>query len=562
MSLLPQGDDMIMALNAVDSTGVHKHVIARVQQWRQYLEKVDDHNHAIFKFYTSRDTTGRDTEYIVQCLQAAAVQPPPEEPGVSSTRPRKKTGLQLSSMTDEAMAVFCAFLQSPDAPVETTLTVESNWILQQVLHALLANTFVKELNIERIYGHPSIALVANMLQHKSELTSLCFSVCTSGISAVHRGLCRRHAHLQTLSFDFCHIDDYGTHSILTAMTQGDFPVLKSFRFNVNCITGAGLRCLAELGPVALRHVQKLVLDHNNQLLEDAESTRLFVQTILLSNDMSVKELSLERSCRGPHVTAIIQACEHVNCKLQVLDILSPYSHPGDPQRRHHQTICDQLIKSLPKMSKLERLTWDSSWTIPGSDVGEINIEKNRLAIITALHQNTSVFVLETRGAGYDVDDDFQRKARPILDRNQKLKHADTLLALQPNTHMPIRLKSEIWSRALAKMGEEFCDDDTDASSPDFASSGETQGSEEGDGAVNNSNNNNRNDQHSVSYGGYTGASAIFKILQKRPGILEKQLRRPTGAALVVINDTSDGGMQKDSSLGGQKRKNVDSTTSF
>jgi hypothetical protein len=50
---------------------------------------------------------------------------------------------------------------------------------------------------------------------------------------------------------------------------------------------------------------------------------------------------------------------------------------------------------------------------------------------------------------------IRRLVAPILNRNQILKYADSLLALKPKTHMPTGSKSGIWYMAFAKMGKQF-----------------------------------------------------------------------------------------------------------
>jgi hypothetical protein len=107
--------------------------------------------------------------------------------------------------------------------------------------------------------------------------------------------------------------------------------------------------------------------------------------------------------------------------------------------------------------------------------------------LPAIQQNTSLVELpglNTDDFYYSVfsEDHFKVPVimviNNILDRNRAMYRADLLLALQPRAGMPIRSRSGIWYMAFGKLAK-------------------------GIG------------------GAYIGVSAIFKILQARPAILEK-----------------------------------------
>jgi hypothetical protein len=109
------------------------------------------------------------------------------------------------------------------------------------------------------------------------------------------------------------------------------------------------------------------------------------------------------------------------------------------------------------------------------------------SFVPTLHQNTSLETLP----GFDVEKpsfaDYQAQViavHCILVRNVALARATKLLALHPWTGMSIGSKSGLWCKAFEKFGKPY------------------------DGAR------------------AVGASAIFYILQKRPALLEPQLRRP------------------------------------
>jgi hypothetical protein len=98
----------------------------------------------------------------------------------------------------------------------------------------------------------------------------------------------------------------------------------------------------------------------------------------------------------------------------------------------------------------------------------------------------------------------------FLARNCAMHRATALLALQPRTGRPIASKSGLWCVVFAKLAPAL------------------------------------GRPASIQVGGvpgYPGASAIFQILQARPAILEKQLRRPSAAAGLPKSTAtgSDGG---------------------
>jgi hypothetical protein len=114
---------------------------------------------------------------------------------------------------------------------------------------------------------------------------------------------------------------------------------------------------------------------------------------------------------------------------------------------------------------------------------------------------------------------------------QGLERADALLLqLQPNTDLPIRSKSGIWCWAFAKIaqlghGRELIKKDL------YCGNRVCRGeSEQWDPS----------DLRAV----YTGASAVFKILQKRPAILEPQLKRPAAATVSTVTSVVDGRQAK------------------
>jgi hypothetical protein len=178
---------------------------------------------------------------------------------------------------------------------------------------------------------------------------------------------------------------------------------------------------------------KLTLNGNRNLLEDLVTTRLFVENVLLSDEMSLLELHIN-DC-GEHAAAIIQACENDNCKLQVLDV-------STCSRNHLPLILDQAFESIPKMKSLKKLICDKLFTI----------RPHHPWMMTAIHKNTSIVELKFDSI---VNSSHRHSINSIMIRNQCLTHAETLLALQPSTHMPIRSKSGIWYMSFAELGAQL-----------------------------------------------------------------------------------------------------------
>jgi Leucine Rich repeat len=162
---------------------------------------------------------------------------------------------------------------------------------------------------------------------------------------------------------------------------------------------------------------------------------------------------------------------------------------------------------LTDITRLVKFTQLKSIRTAGNDdfFADMDAIKN---LISVLHQHTSLeeFTIEQ----FDHDSSQQEEAvfaiDNILARNVSMRHSKELLAL-PRTGLSIRSKSGIWYMAIAKMGTsshqqaDRYDDDDDVDS-DSDSSG-------GNGT-----------DYAAAPTSYPGASAIFKIFQARPAILE------------------------------------------
>jgi hypothetical protein len=355
--------------------------------------------------------------------------------------------------------------------------------------------------------------MADLLRHKTNLTILGFKTCnvriedmgTLLLSGSSRGGSLRL--LRKLKFYDCAIGDAGVgiiHQAIGGEGGNHLPLLEELSVNRNGITSVGLRLLAELDPSVLPHLRKLDLGWNQGLLNDLDCTRLFVQNMLLSKDMVLKELGI-RWC-GQHTPVFIAACENKRNKLQMLDIGQSWETA--------QPIIDQLIESLPHMNSLKSFDLNPELLFGGH---------NGPAVMAALRENSSIVKLVP-----SFDAPTRHHIALLLHRSQGLEHADTLLLpMQPNMGMPIHSKSGIWYMAFEKLSQSVRANvliKKDLYCVDRYRRGIRE--EQSD------------DRNGGNPAVYTGASAVFKIFQKRPAILEKQLKRPPVDNAETISSSS------------------------
>jgi hypothetical protein len=125
-------------------------------------------------------------------------------------------------------------------------------------------------------------------------------------------------------------------------------------------------------------------------------------------------------------------------------------------------------------------------------------------ILAAFHQNTSIVIIRP------YNGEIHPIVTLILKRNQMLKHADSLLLAVDNTRTVntprIHSKSGLWYKVFAKMTAR---------------------------PTNNSNMMNSNDYLANTGGTMIGASAIFKILQNRPPMLDFPRAQPPAVVVVA-----------------------------
>lgn len=187
----------------------------------------------------------------------------------------------------------------------------------------------------------------------------------------------------------------------------------------------------------------------------------------LSRSRFLKTLDIDTwSLTDPTVAMMFQALEG-NMVLEFLHLRQAV------RLDHCRKSVGQFIESLPRIKGLKRLDWR-----------DLEACLEHAEFLPALRRNTSIEDLP----GFEFRHSSNRRPereeiRNLLIRNQGLRRADSLL--QPHTHTGtiIRSNSGVWQQAIVQLA-----------------------------------------QHQF------GASAIFHMLQKRPGLLEPRLRRPRAAA--------------------------------
>jgi hypothetical protein len=169
--------------------------------------------------------------------------------------------------------------------------------------------------------------------------------------------------------------------------------------------------------------------------------------------------------------------------------------------------------------------------------------------ISVQSQHTS---LEELGLARELSIPHGVKINSILARNCNLNRAAALLTLQPRTGRPLAAKSGIWYMALAKMGtpKHYQQQVTtginhyaagavvaavavgaagDAGAGAGADDDDDDDGDDDDGSGSSAN----GSDDAAARPLYPGASAIFKIFQARPALLEYQLPMPASVAAVI-----------------------------
>jgi hypothetical protein len=220
--------------------------------------------------------------------------------------------------------------------------------------------------------------------------------------------------------------------------------LKTLKLSTNYITSDGLQCLSKLDSGVLPSLTRLDLCYNNNLLDDADGTKLFAQKLLLSQGATLKEELKLRYCsdQAAGYCIIIKSLE-TNATLKQLDMSESVVH--------RQAIREQLIQSLPKMTGLQDLA-----------VGRKCIDLDDQRTMTALRQNVSLVSVDYRYFAGDTPLSDHPRLAANLERNKHLMKLDCLLDGTPARTMPMTNNTTtrtmpppcdgLWAPVLAKVG--------------------------------------------------------------------------------------------------------------
>jgi hypothetical protein len=201
--------------------------------------------------------------------------------------------------------------------------------------------------------------------------------------------------------------------------------------------------VAKLDADVLPNLECLHLGDNCTLLDDAESTKLFAQKLLLSKRTNRKELHVRNQSRHENVgfTIIIKSMEK-NETVRLLDVASSWEN--------YQPVRDQLILSLPKMKGVWQLNFARGLHI-------LDLFDQR--IMTAFRQSVSIVEVSQRFEAFLSNDS---RLKPIITRNKRLEKLDSLLgrtrrsttvAANPNTRTLPPPCDGLWAPVLAKVGQ-------------------------------------------------------------------------------------------------------------
>lgn len=352
--------------------------------------------------------------------------------------------------------------------------------------------------------------------------SLCITSDSQILPAMQHGL-SANTSLKELDLSNCFFGDEGMRLLADALVgnNNNNTTIETLKVGNNLIKSTGLADITRI--LESTQIKTIDFGNNHRVFYDDDDSFDAVRVqhfchVLSFRAKFVRTLYMNGVSTAPAM--IFQALEH-NTVLEYLHMgrLGPAT-TTDGRQQHG---VDQLIDSLPRIKGLRRLELDHA------DL--LRLIQHSSSFQPALLQNTSI----EEFPGLDVSirtvqfslADFQAAIETIhgiLARNCTIGRADSLLALQPRTGLPIASKSCTWPMAFAKWGSIVV------------------------GGV----------PHTSGRTSVLGASAIFKILSKRPAILEKQLRRPAAIAAAVSTDNNDnrGGcnhsLEADTQTGGQK----------
>jgi Leucine Rich repeat len=398
--------------------------------------------------------------------------------------------------SDGGLDVLCDFLSNQVTLTKVRLLHGCNFGSEQeasrLLVAFQTNTTVTDLtfygirNLDgAVYGNCISGLLLNMPQ--LQRLELFHDLDTEAIRALQPGLrTTNRNNLTILDLSYSRMRDEGLHVLVDALVGNT--TIKELNISRNRITSnGGLDDITRL--LESTQLQKVDFGANFDVFNDDDASTRFAQGLARSPFLTVLDIRLIRF-PGSAFAKIFQALES-NTVLEHLCLCAPSAGQQ----------ATQLIESLPRIKGLKRLSLEH-WSF---------YVQHHASFLPALHQNTSLeeaAQFHNRETTLDVNNFPPHRhvvvsVNNTLTRNRSLRRATALLQLQPGTALPIRSKRGLWCRAFDKWGK--------------ATPG---GSEHGLPLT------------------WPGASAIFKVLQARPAILEKQLKRPASSNHHHAGDAS------------------------
>jgi hypothetical protein len=201
-----------MDFSGVDSNGVDRHVLSRMQDWQELITEYngppvhgDAAGDATHLLTINMTVHQRDAEYIVECLRIGILQ---QEQSIIAQATR--LSLDYDEISDGGIDVFGDFLRDTSCHLRALVL----WNLphqqaRRLLNSLHANRSVKNLCIADLQGEQVSSWIADLLRHKKDFTNLHLRHCRFPLKQV-LPLLRGQSNLKRLEFFNCLIGDKNT----------------------------------------------------------------------------------------------------------------------------------------------------------------------------------------------------------------------------------------------------------------------------------------------------------------------------------------------------------------
>jgi hypothetical protein len=382
--------------------------------------------------------------------------------------------------------------------------------LLQLFRAIETNRSITDLTILGFGDQQGTTLLGNCasgwLLNKQRLTLRSY-LSAENIRAMQPSL-RSSRNIKELCVSLCGLRDEGIRLIADALVGNT--TMHAFDCSANQISPTGLPSITQL--LESTHLRKINFGYNGGLdvcvFDDLAAMQDFARALSQSQYLEVLHIPL-RFTPSSVAAMIFQALES-NMVLEEIRF-GLFKNPTQS--------FDHIIESLPRVKGLKRLHLD-----------DLDVLLRHSSFLPALRPNPSIEELVSvkyyaHRTGLNVNGFAEHRegamaASSIVSRNRSLRRAISLLALQPRTALPIRCKSGIWCNVFERFTSTI----------------------------------NQVSSNNITTSASSGASAIFKIVQARPAILEYQLQRPS---VVVSAVTIRGVSQQGSTQRSQPNNNND-----